>query len=140
MLFRSELSLKALLGPEEQLWPPRPTFHNTWPVQLQAYQRVYEAIGPHFVNEWPSLDDAENRQIIDNFRARVRRELSTHIQISEVQTLLNDDKCISEAAWQGFYACTAYLRHYYRYVSRALLDHLSLTKHRVDGVFRQSFT
>lgn len=112
----AELSLKALLGPEERLWPPRPTFHKTWPVQLQAYQRVYEAIGPHFVNEWPSLDDAENRKIIDNFRARVRRELSAHIQTSAVQTLLNDEKCMSEPAWQGFYACIAYLRHYYRYL------------------------
>ena len=112
----AELSLKALLGPEERLWPPRPTFHKTWPVQLQAYQRVYEAIGPHFVNEWPSLDDAENRKIIDNFRARVRRELSAHIQTSAVQTLLNGEKCMSELAWQGFYACIAYLRHYYRYL------------------------
>lgn len=113
----AELSLKALLGPEEQqLWPARPTFHKTWPAQLQAYQQVYEALGPHLVNEWPSLDDAENRQIIDNFRARVRRELSTHIQTTEVQTLLKDERCMSGPAWQGFYACIAYLRHYYRCV------------------------
>lgn len=119
----TELALKALLGPEEQpWWPARPTFHKTWPEQLQGYQRVYEAIGPHLINEQPSMDDAENRQIIDNFRNRCRHEYSTHTRKSEVQTLLEDDGCMSEPAWQGFYACIAYQRHYYRYAHFGLLS------------------
>lgn len=141
-LHAAEQSLKALCGPDEQQWwPARPTFHKTWPDLLQAYQRVYEALGPHLVNEWPSLDDAENRQIIDNFRARVRRELSIHIQPSEVQTLMENEGCMSEPAWQGFYACVAYLRHYYRYVHPIpRTSHLKLTISLVDGVCHQSST
>ena len=125
----TELALKALLGPEEQQWwPARPTFHKTWPEQLQGYQRVYEAIGPHLVNEQPSMEDAENRQIIDNFRDRCRRELSTHIRLSDVQTLLEDHTCMSEPAWQGFYACIAYLKHYYRYVPSLIIVQATVLK------------
>ena len=78
-------------------------------------------------HEDASLDDSFNRQQIDCLRSRIRNNLTCTIVLDNVENFLlsyhNGDETMDQAAWNGFFACIAFLRHAYRFV----LSHVFLS-------------
>ncbi|KAJ6538716.1 hypothetical protein B0H10DRAFT_1778920 [Mycena sp. CBHHK59/15] len=131
----SSASAKILLDPSENrtldclrdliriggggTWPPTARYRDAWPLPLRAYDYVFRKMEASIPVENPSLDHTRNREIIESFRARMRSELAHQVDITEVHSVLeiwqNDNGCVAQSAWLGYFACVSFLRHSYRW-------------------------
>lgn len=104
-------------------WPPRATYHDSWPPPLREYNAIIRVMEPLLPVEEPSLDHAHNRKIIDSFRARMRSQL-TRLDMEDVERALerwqSARDCSAQAAWLGFFCCISFFRHAYRCASPLL--------------------
>ncbi|KAJ7266953.1 hypothetical protein B0H12DRAFT_1179405 [Mycena haematopus] len=98
-------------------WPPTATYDDSWPLPLRAYHSVLRTLETSLPVEESSLDHAQNRVIIDSFRARMRSELVRCINIQEVEGTLKEWQSLTgvQSAWLGFFTCISFLRHAYRW-------------------------
>ncbi|KAJ3809384.1 hypothetical protein F5876DRAFT_43964 [Lentinula aff. lateritia] len=112
--------LAELLTNSGNAWPPKATHAETWPSPLQKYNIVYQRIAPFLPVRESSLDDAENRRLINKTRALIRALLEEEISIPAVCETLEecsryDNHTMPMSGWLGFYSCLASLRHAYRW-------------------------
>ncbi|KAJ9478977.1 hypothetical protein PHBOTO_002471 [Pseudozyma hubeiensis] len=94
-------------------WPPKPTYRDSWPVCLHAYDDIAKQAPPRFVSPQlrPNYTDAELRQRIDENRLWLERSLAS-VDVQQVMATL---PALGINARLGFLACTAYLIHLYRW-------------------------
>ncbi|KAE9400964.1 hypothetical protein BT96DRAFT_992517 [Gymnopus androsaceus JB14] len=100
-------------------WPPKATHAESWPSALKPYHTVYQRVAPFLPVHESSLDDAENRLLIDKTRALVVALLEEEVYIPDVCETLeecsSDSEMMHMSGWLGFYSCLASLRHAYRW-------------------------
>ncbi|KAI0867765.1 hypothetical protein GGS24DRAFT_507467 [Hypoxylon argillaceum] len=100
-------------------WPPKAN-HDDWPSSLRPYKNIYLLTSPFLATAEPSMDDDTNRTRCQRFRSRMTSLLAEHINLEDVQDILN---VVEKGHWQqfsrdsynGFYSCIACLRHAYRW-------------------------
>ncbi|KAF7289052.1 hypothetical protein HMN09_01353400 [Mycena chlorophos] len=100
-------------------WPPRATYRDTWPREMQIYDTLWREMESLFPVLESSTDNAHNRKLIDSFRARMRSLLAERVDMRDVQNALeraaaDPDSC-SQAAWLGMWLVVSMLRHAYRW-------------------------
>lgn len=101
-------------------WPPRCNYiSSSWPAPLRPYMDIYHEMKDLLPAAEPSLDDAENRLKINDFRIRHAKLLDQRVNLADVMSLL---KHASSGRWDvfprdvynAFYCCVAWHRHAYR--------------------------
>ncbi|KAJ7733157.1 hypothetical protein B0H16DRAFT_1769549 [Mycena metata] len=97
-------------------WPPTATFQDSWPLSLKPYHRVFLAIAQLVSVSSASLDDGENRALIDQSRGSLMAALRDNVDSEAVRRTLDaGSDALGVSGWLGFFACIAYLRHAYRW-------------------------
>ena len=99
-------------------WPPKAN-HDSWPSVLRPYQDIYLELAPLLPAAEPSLDDDVNNVRRESYRALMRRLLEERVDIAAVEKIVADidagkSGIMSNAEYNGFYACIAVCRHAYR--------------------------
>ncbi|KAJ3723556.1 hypothetical protein DFJ43DRAFT_1003511 [Lentinula guzmanii] len=112
--------LAELITNSGNAWPPKATHVESWPSALKPYNVVYQRIAPFLPVRESSLDDADNRRLINKTRALIAALLEEEIQIPDICETLEecsryDSELMPMSAWLGFYSCLASLRHAYRW-------------------------
>ncbi|KAJ4470936.1 hypothetical protein J3R30DRAFT_3710892 [Lentinula aciculospora] len=112
--------LAELLTNSGNAWPPKATHADSWPSALKPFNVVYQRIAPFLPVHESSLDDAENRRLINKTRALITALLEEEIHIPDVCETLEecsryDSHTMPMSGWLGFYSCLASLRHAYRW-------------------------
>jgi hypothetical protein len=98
-------------------WPPKATFEDSWPASLRPYHQIFSTAARFIPVLKASLDDKENRTLIDHFRKSLQVALQENVDLEAVRGAIDVDQEEMEASgWMGFFACVAYLRHAYRLV------------------------
>lgn len=118
-------------------WPPR-TDHVNWPPALVPYRDTYFEMAPLLSATRASLDDYQNRHVIERFRAKMRKLLEQRIDLEEVNNILiaaerGDPGSLPRSCYNAFYNCVAVCRHMYRYNILPLQHRVSLTYSPSDG-------
>ncbi|KAF9067291.1 hypothetical protein BDP27DRAFT_1328994 [Rhodocollybia butyracea] len=112
--------LAEMLKNSGNAWPPKPTHAESWPDALKPYYTVYQRIAPFLPVHESSLDDAENRILIDKSRSLFAAVLDEEVDLPDVCETLeacsqSDSDLMPISGWLGFYSCIASLRHGYRW-------------------------
>ncbi|KAJ3774363.1 hypothetical protein FB446DRAFT_729208 [Lentinula raphanica] len=112
--------LAELVTNSGNAWPPKATHAESWPPALRPYNVVYQRIAPFLPVRESSLDDAENRRLINKTRALMVALLEEEVSIPDVCETLeecsrNESELMPMSGWLGFYSCVASLRHAYRW-------------------------
>jgi hypothetical protein len=101
-------------------WPPRSNHdHTTWPAALRAYREIYEEMVPLLSTANVSLDNEVNKARITDFRSRFHTLLDEHVDLDEVEKLLQAAEAgqwdvFQRDTYNAFYCCIAWCRHAYR--------------------------
>ncbi|ESZ97408.1 hypothetical protein SBOR_2236 [Sclerotinia borealis F-4128] len=100
-------------------WPPTTVYGNAWPVPLQPFHDIYQAMAPALSVAELSGDDVKNFQRCLDFRVQMRTLYNDQVNMGEVKALLDaaehDENVLSRAAWNGLFACIALSRHSFRW-------------------------
>ncbi|KAF5380313.1 hypothetical protein D9757_007945 [Collybiopsis confluens] len=111
--------LAELISNSGNAWPPKASHAESWPLALRPFNDVYQRIAPLLPVHESSLDDAENRILINRTRTMMEAFLEEQISIPDVSETLeecmNGEEIMPMGAWLGFYSCLASLRHAYRW-------------------------
>lgn len=94
-------------------------YMESWSDTLQPYHcQIFRTLAALIPVENFSLDDGDNRRVIDLFRSRLNAELDKAVKLEAVESSLTageaDTATFSPTAWMGFFSCVAYIRHAYR--------------------------
>ena len=76
-------------------WPPSATYEESWPEELKKYGIIAAQVSSRLTTENPSLDDAINLRIIQNYRTWLETELET-INVSKVENILTASIGVNE--------------------------------------------
>lgn len=101
-------------------WPPRGSYRESWPPELQPFHDIFFELA-HLVPVLdPSLVQAVNEARRNEYRKRLQMMLKERVDIEALKATLSDatgeETCVTNEAYNGFYACISALRHAYRFV------------------------